>query len=210
MNDQPPAATDTPDAEPLRSHAQVEGIAAQLERDTRCTVNRAELAADLEFEIEQFRLLMSALPGIRKVRSEHREMLERAYHLYRQFRSSLEELSGGGLISDAPTILGCAGRIDQELALRLREACANAPHRGQPSNKNVRANFYRYSLAQIYEHHTGRRAGTSTIRDRHGGERRRGPFVIFVEMVMDIAEPSVQRTALGTSVAEALRGRRVK
>ncbi len=212
MDDKPPAAgLLPPDFLGLAlPDAETEAIAAQLERDTGCsTIDRAALACSLGSVIDWYWLRMDLLPSTRKVRSHHHEKLETAYRRYQEFESSLREACETGYVSDSPTVLGDARRIGAEIALGMRQARSAAPHRGQPSTRKVRGLLFD-DLAEIYAEHTGRRAGTSTIRDRHGAERRGGPFVNFVEMVVALADPNARRSALGTSVAAALRGRRAK
>jgi hypothetical protein len=207
VDDQPPAAK--PVYEPILSPAQIEALADQIEDDTGCTVDRARLADDVNHMLGMYHSIKTSFKSVSSGSSvpEKRKALEKAHRACRQLQSSLQEMEAHSNVGpDVRTTLESVERLEKDLA---RWLVLYAPNRGRPADGWMFANLI-YDLSVAYERATGRRAGTSTIRDQHGGERRGGPFVNFVEMVMEIAEPSGGRLALGTSVAAALRGRRAK
>ena len=188
----------------------IRSIEDRLELDIGCEINRVNFREAL---INDMALLVGT------AREEKDVYSETAYNNCRGLLEALEEMEdcgvyGTALLEELKHQLPDLRRLEKLLknASEERERSYNfgLMYRGRfPGKRGRSASRLRYQLrvfATLYKNATGREPGTSSSMTTP--EVRSGPFVRFVEGILDIIEPDVERRSLGSSIATYLRENR--
>ncbi len=180
---------------------QVDALADQLEQDTGCSIDREEFWHDMMSFDQVYR---ESRTGAQSWSPKSYSAMERVQHRCQEFRSSLEDATEA--IAPLEDLQAMLTEIDRmERSIKWQAGVVRKMRSSRRSTSHPKAILFENTinaLASIYEKHTGRPAGTSTSRTSDG---RGGPFVRFVESVLDILEPDNRRAALGESIAKTLR-----
>jgi len=172
----------------------IDVLADQLEQDTGCTIDRDALWGDMRVFDLQYQLHRSAA---QLWSPEGAEAVQRVSQRCQEFQVALQDAAE--ILPQATgvqAILQDLNRMEEFLTWQ-----AEAVHReknARPTKTVLFENSINH-LAMIYESHTDRPAGTSATEDGRGG-----PFVRFVENVLETADPDHGRAALGESIAKIL------
>ncbi len=205
----------------IATKAEVDAIAARLEDDTGRVVDRATLTTEINLSVAWVAVLgfyKAPRPNWDKKMAEGWAASRQMLAILRRSRPvlikaivalwalALEEPSGRvvGPESVVPLVkvLEAVDRADGPLerhVAKFRLPC------GRPEKWDQQAIVEK--LAGSYHRLTGQRATTSFLRS---SSDRGGPFVAFVNDVLDIAEPGRNHAGLGTAVENALRQLRKK
>ena len=176
---------------------QIDALADQLEHDTGCSIYRGEFWDEMVCFDLNYRALRH---GLQAWSPEAYEAVKRAQRRCQDFRESVRHaIDVNAPLEDLHAMLKETDRMEAAITRQIELVQSARSYRSGKQPRGLLFENTIYQLAWIYEMYTGRTAGTSTSRTRDG---RFGPFVHFVESVLEIVEPDSQRAALGESIAK--------
>ena len=170
--------------------AEIDALADHLEQDTGCTIDR-DLFRNVMIDFSQHYRCYRANNTSRS--PQEIAATKRAHRRCQALQAALQETNYQVALDEI-----------NRLELALRWAVDNTKRDPSEKARYTKAALFResvYYLAFLYQHNTGRPAGTSTSLT---SDDRAGPFVRFVASVLKVMEPDTRRAGLGESIAKLL------